>query len=140
VFTVLMVFKLLKPSWPGAGVAGGGRSGPTAPLSAAGCTEGRNSVEHPEPRSGPGCTPSRRGYRAVTPPVTYGAEADAAAQPKRGDNRRGARGGPIGPAKPAGPSVSDRTGSADETAAPARLECSGRRARSGQNGLGRHHA
>jgi hypothetical protein len=30
----------------------------------------RNSVEHPEPRSGPGCTPSRRGYRAVTPPVT----------------------------------------------------------------------
>jgi hypothetical protein len=59
-------------------------------------------VEHPDPRSGPGCTPSRRGYRAVTPPVTYGAEANAAAQPKRGDNRRAATGGPTGPASKAG--------------------------------------
>ncbi|MCW1985400.1 UNVERIFIED_ORG: hypothetical protein M2348_001132 [Sphingomonas sp. R1F5B] len=79
-------------------------------------------MEHPEPRSGPGCTPSRRGYRAVTPPVTYGAEADAAAQPKRGDNRRGATGGTTGTASRAGPSVSDRTGSADATAAVGSVE------------------
>ncbi len=50
---------------------GGGRQERTdSPRAAAGCTEGRNAVEHPDPRSGPGCTPSRRGYRAVTPPVT----------------------------------------------------------------------
>ena len=116
---------------------GGGRQERTdSPASSGGVhPKERNIVEHPDPRSGPGCTPSQRGYRAVTPPVTYGAEADAAAHPKRGDNRREATGGPTGPARTVGPGVSDRTGYADETAQPARLERSGRRARSGRDAL-----
>jgi hypothetical protein len=40
----------------------------------------------------------------------------------------------------AGPKVSDRPGHADETAPPARLERSERRARSGREGLRRYHA
>ena len=118
---------------------GGGRQERTdSPASSGGVhPKERNIVEHPDPRSGPGCTPSQRGYRAVTPPVTYGAEADAAAHPKRGDNWRGAEGGPTGPVSMAGPCVSDRTGYADETEESARLERSGRRARSGRDGLRR---
>ncbi|NMN05892.1 hypothetical protein FHT17_002648 [Novosphingobium sp. SG916] len=51
---------------------GGGRQERTdSPASSGGVhPKERNSVEHPDPRNGPGCTPSRRGYRAVTPPVT----------------------------------------------------------------------
>jgi len=51
---------------------GGGRQERTdSPASGGGVhPKERNSVEHPAPRSGPGCNPSRRGYRAVTPPVT----------------------------------------------------------------------
>jgi len=67
-----------------------------------------------------GLHPVAAGLQGRDAPRHLGAEADTAAQPKRGDNRRGATGGPTGPAKLAGPSVSDRTGSADETAAPAR--------------------
>jgi len=97
----------------------------------------RNSVEHPDPRSGPGCTPSRRGYRAVTPPVT----SEPRQTPPRIKSAATIGGEPQAdrqdrPAK-AGPSVSDRASTADETAQPARLERSGRRARSGRDGLRR---
>jgi len=85
-----------------------------------------------------GLHPVAAGLQGRDAPRHSGAEADAAAHPKRGDNWRGAKSGPTGPASKAGPRVSDRTGSADETAAPARLERSGRRARSGRDGL-RHN-
>jgi len=84
-----------------------------------------------------GLHPVAAGLQGRDAPRHPGAEADAAAHPKRGDDRRGAEGGPTGPAKLAGPHVSDPTGSADETAAPARLERSGRRARSGRDGVRR---
>jgi hypothetical protein len=85
-----------------------------------------------------GLHPVGAGLQGRDAPRHRGAEADAAAHPKRGDNWRGATGGPTGPASWTGPRVSDRTGHADETAQLARLERSGRRARSGRDGL-RHN-
>jgi len=82
-----------------------------------------------------GLHPVAAGLQGRDAPRHLGAEADAAAHKMRGDNRRGATGGPTGAASKAGPGVSDRTGYADKTAPPARLERSGRRARSGRDGL-----
>ena len=74
-----------------------------------------------------GLHPVAAGLQGRDAPRHPGAEADAAAHPKRGDDRRAATGGLTGPASKAGHRVSDRTGFADETAEPARWEHNGTR-------------
>jgi hypothetical protein len=118
---------------------GGGRQERTkSPASGGGVHRRAQQRGAPGPAQRAGLHPVAAGLQGRDAPRHPGAEADTAAHPKRGDNRRGAKGGPTGPARPAGLRVSDHTGSADETAPPARLERSGRRARSGRDGL-RHN-
>jgi hypothetical protein len=120
---------------------GGGRQERTkSPASGGGVHRRAQQRGAPGAAQRAGLHPDAAGLQGRDAPRHPGAEADAAAQPKCGDNRRAAKGGPTGPASRAGPSVSDRTDTADETAAPARLERSGRRARSGRDGLRRKTA
>jgi hypothetical protein len=118
---------------------GGGRQERTdSPASGGGVHRRAQQRGAPGPAQRAGLHPVAAGLQGRDAPRHPGAEAKAAAHPKRGDNWREATGGPTGPASKAGPSVSDRTGHADETAQPARLERSGRRARSDRDGL-RHN-
>jgi len=115
---------------------GGGRQERTdSPASSGGVHRRAQQRGAPGPAQRAGLHPVAAGLQGRDAPRHPGAEPDAAAHKLRGDNRRAAIGGPTGPARLAGPRVSDRTGSADETAPPARLERSGRRARSGRDGL-----
>jgi len=115
---------------------GGGRQERTdSPASGGGVHRRAQQRGAPGAAQRAGLYPVAAGLQGRDAPRHRGAEAEAAAHPKRGDNRRGDRGGSTGAASMAGPSVSDRTGHADETAPPARLERSGRRARSGRDGL-----
>ncbi len=118
---------------------GGGRQERTkSPASSGGVHPvGAQRSGAPGPAQRAGLHPVAAGLQGRDAPRHPGAEADTAAHPKRGDNRRAAESGPTGPGNKAGPSVSDRTGHADETASPARLQRSGRRARSGRDGLRR---
>jgi len=118
---------------------GGGRQERTdSPASGGGVHRRAQQRGAPGPAQRAGLHPVAAGLQGRDAPRHLGAEPDAAAHPKRGDNWRGATGGPTGPASWTGPRVSDRTGHADETAQLARLERSGRRARSGRDGL-RHN-
>ena len=124
----MLLHSFLQPPLTGARVAGGGRSGPTAPPAKGGAHpsgapmalaqwggQGRNEVDDPGAQR-TGCGLPRRGYRAATPPATLEPKALRRPRPARVSTQ-----GmhtcipPPGPLKAERNRVSDRNGFADET-------------------------